>query len=119
MRVVVLALCLAAGAVLVPAGAFADEPGCVQQSNSNAQLTAVDNRGAQSAGLIAGPIVLPINLGLGLNASAGRGHCAQQSNDNSQTTVVDNRGAQSAGLIAGPIVLPINLGLGGNLGLGL
>jgi len=67
MRVRVLALCIAAGAVLVPAGAFAAGPGDVNQSNTNAQVVVVDGQGAQSAGLISGPIVVPVNAQLGLN----------------------------------------------------
>jgi hypothetical protein len=65
MRVLLLALCLAAGAVLVPAGALAcDSPGMVHQSNRQTQVTVVDNRGAQSAGLISGPIVVPVQVGV-------------------------------------------------------
>jgi hypothetical protein len=67
MRVLVLALCIAAGAVLVPAGAFAASPGNVHQSNRNTQVVVVNNQGAQSAGLISGPIVVPVNAQVGLN----------------------------------------------------
>jgi hypothetical protein len=67
MRVLVLALCIAAGAVLVPAGAFAASPGDVHQSNRNTQVVVVNNQGAQSAGLISGPIVIPVNGQVGLN----------------------------------------------------
>jgi hypothetical protein len=67
MRVLVLALCIAAGAVLVPAGAFAASPGDVHQSNRNTQVVVVNNQGAQSAGLISGPIVVPVNAQVGLN----------------------------------------------------
>jgi len=133
MRVLVIALCLAACAVVVPAGAFAAD-----ESNSATQTTVVDNSGAQSAGLITGPLVIPINLGIGGNLLAGReGRRARvgmgmgmlgdmgmgsdmggtMSNSTDQTTVVDNHGAQSAGLITGPIVVPINGLLGLNLGL--
>jgi len=67
MRVRVLALCIAAGAVLVPTGALAAGPGDVNQSNTNMQVVMVDNPGGQSAGLISGPIVVPVNAQLGLN----------------------------------------------------
>ncbi len=67
MRVLVLALCLAAGAVLFPVGALAAGPGTVDQSNVLNQVTVVNNQGAQSAGLISGPIVVPIAGQLGLN----------------------------------------------------
>jgi hypothetical protein len=118
MRVLVLAMCLAAGAALVPAGAFAADPGSAHQSNRNVQQTVVDNRGAQSAGLIAGSIVVPVNVAVGANvARVRRGQDVTQSNSNEQTTVVDNSGAQSAGLVAGPILVPVNGLLGLNLGL--
>jgi len=119
MRVLVIALCLAACAVVVPAGAFAAD-----ESNSTTQMTVVDNSGAQSAGLITGPLVIPIDLGIGGNLLAGRrdmlaqaGMGGMMSNGTAQVTVVDNHGAQSAGLITGPIVVPINGLLGLNLGL--
>ena len=68
MRVLVLALCLAAGGVLVPAGALAAGPGSVHQSNRQTQVTVVDNRGSQSAGLInVSQNTIPIQVGLGAN----------------------------------------------------
>jgi hypothetical protein len=65
MRVRVLALCIAAGAVLAPVGAFAASPGVVQ-STSSAQVVVVSNPVVVSAGLILGPIVVAVGAQLGL-----------------------------------------------------
>jgi len=129
MRVLVIALFVAAGAVMIPAGAFAAD-----QSNAATQTTVVDDHGSQSAGLITGPIVIPVNLGLGANAQRGMQMMpvmgmlsgmgmgtamapGTQSSSATQVTVVDHSGSQSAGLITGPIVVPVNGLLGLNLGL--
>src|SRR5207253_3319424 len=39
------------------------------QSNSNRSTTVVDNSGADSAGLISGPVVAPVTVGVGTNAN--------------------------------------------------
>ncbi|HEY7202473.1 MAG TPA: hypothetical protein VIC57_19795 [Candidatus Dormibacteraeota bacterium] len=123
-----IALFVAAGAVMIPAGAFAAD-----QTNAATQTTVVDDHGSQSAGLITGPIVIPVDLGLGANAQhgmqmmpvmgmlsgmgMGTAMPGTQSSSAGQVTVVDHSGSQSAGLITGPIVVPVNGLLGLNLGL--
>ncbi len=118
---VVAGVSVAAWVAIGSTSAFADD----HQSNSNTSTTVVDNNGAQSTGLITGPIVVPVTLGVQTNATgpvnlnllgnqAGSGNGAasvSQANTNGSTTAVDNRNAQSAGLVSGPIVAPVTVGV--------
>jgi len=62
---VVAGVSVAAWVAIGSTSAFAAD----NQSNSNTSTTVVDNSGGQSAGLISGPIVLPITLGVQTNAN--------------------------------------------------
>jgi hypothetical protein len=105
-------------------------PASVDQSNSNASTTVVDNHNAQSAGVLAGPVVAPVTVAVQTNANGpvnvnagsnqansgnGAADGVSQSNVNSSDTFVDNSGAQSTGVVSGPIVVPITLGVQNNI----
>src|SRR5205085_1196504 len=99
------------------------------QSNGNRSTAVIDNSGADSAGLISGPVVAPVTVGVGTNANgpvnvnllSNQRHSGNQSGDvyqsnrNRSISWLDNSGADSAGLISGPIVAPVTAGLGTNL----
>ena len=118
---VVAGVSVAAWVAIGSTSALAADRGHVHQSNANTSTTAVDNNDGQSTGLIAGPIVAPVTVGVQTNltgpvnvnalsnqADSGNGPAgADQSNSNSSTTVVNNHNGQSAGLIAGPVVAPV------------
>src|SRR5262249_10494255 len=92
------------------------------QTNVDSSFTFVDNGAAQSAGVVAGPVVAPVTLGVQTNlngpvnanvlsnqdgSGSGADGDVRQLNVNSAAAILHNQGAQSTGVVTGPIFVPI------------
>jgi hypothetical protein len=110
-----------AGAAVLAAigssGALAHDPGGVDQSRSSTSTAVVDRGGRSSGGLVEGPFVAPVTVGLQTIAAEpsaagpGAGPVSQSSADTSEA-FVDDQVARSTGLVSGPITAPVASGLG-------